>query len=936
MFLMNWIKPSFYCRALLAGALLLTRVEGKVVINEVFYHAPNGLEDLQWIELYNTSKEPADVSGWALTKGVRYTFPIGTRIPGESYWVLSRNAKRFEQFYHRPSNTEFEKNLRRKGERLELSDGNGNVVETLKFDDHNPWPAAADGLTASMERICPEAPAGLPENWASSTLSATPDLPSGTPGQRNSAYSANLPPVVHHLTYSPLMPKPSEPIQVDVQVEDSDGIKEAVLVYQVFEPGKPSTEASVPLKLGVDRRFSAVLPGQVAGRLIRFWIRAVDTTGAARRFPGANEPRPAFSTWVAGDAPATHLAVARLIHLDPAEFSRTQGGGAGGRESAQMRRNIQLTLRTFLDLDGLWCDLVLKGGLSVSELAHLRPLFAQFATEREAMIREAQASADLANAFQSSAQAATQKKTAIQQILQPKLGAREKKELTAWVSGIPSRRDGTKEQIRMRMQGESRLRWALRLEPGFAALTRREDLSDGGLRAVRTVYREGMAKRDELLDVAGAVRDEESYQNLMEKVGVVREFVDSQLQRVASSVQYADVTKAWEEDAAAHSFVVGRGNPNAAGAVQGHSAMIWYDADAKEPKLFDYISIADRKAGYKVRLQRDHPLNGMTAINLIFEDNERMVMAEPLALEFYRMAGLPASLTDFVQVYLDEAPLGYHLLIEQPNASFLRRNGLPESGDIFKYLWFEQGITKQHEKKNNPHRGHEELRQLIDQLGKLSGADQWLFIKKHFEVAQVINYFAVNMLLGHWDGFMNNFFAYHDYAGTGRWMLLPWDQDKTWGLHDGLGQGEIFATLPLTYGRAGDLPPNWTKPNPPKSFFETMKIQGSEWWRPPGYFSGPLLQNPVFRAHFVSRIKELLETDFTEERLFPKFETTRERLKKEVLARAKLKGEDEDEATARFEQNVDSFKRFVRARREYLLGQSELKGAAAFDRTQLK
>ena len=94
---MNWIKPSSYCRALLAGALLLTRVEGKVVINEVFYHAPNGLEDLQWIELYNTSKEPADVSGWALTKGVRYTFPVGTRIPGESYWILSRNAKRFER-----------------------------------------------------------------------------------------------------------------------------------------------------------------------------------------------------------------------------------------------------------------------------------------------------------------------------------------------------------------------------------------------------------------------------------------------------------------------------------------------------------------------------------------------------------------------------------------------------------------------------------------------------------------------------------------------------------------------------------------------------------------------------------------------------------------------------------------------------------------------
>jgi hypothetical protein len=933
---MIWMRRSSFCRALLAGALLLMRVEGKVVINEVFYHAPNGIEDLQWIELYNTSKEPADVSGWALTKGVRYTFPVGTRIPGEGYWVLSRNAKRFEQFYHKASNAEFEKTLRRKGERLELSDGKGNVVETLKFDDHNPWPAAADGLTASMERICPEAPAGLPENWASSTLSETPDLPSGTPGQRNSAHSSNLPPVVHHLTYAPLMPKANEPIQVDVQVEDSDGIKEAALVYQVFEPGKPSTEATVPLKLGADRRFSAILPGQVSGRLIRFWIRAVDTTGATRRFPGANEPRPAFSTWVAGDAPATHLAVARLIHLDPAEFSRAQGGGAGGMEAAQMRWNIQNNVRMFLDLDGLWCDLVLRGGMSVADLAALRPLFETFVTERDALIRDAQSSADLANALQSSIQAAMQKKTAIQQVLQPKLGAREKEELTAWMSGMPSRRGGTQEEIRMRMRGENMLRRVLRLEPGFAAFSRRKDLSEEGLRTLRTIYREGMTKRDELLDVAGAVRDAESYQTLMEKVGVVMESVDGQIKRVASSEQYADVTKALEEDRAANSFVVGRGRPNAAGVVQGRSAMIWYDADSKEPKLFDYISIAERKAGYKVRLQRDHPLNGMSAINLIFEDNERMVMAEPLALEFYRMAGLPASLTDFVQVYLDEAPLGYHLLIEQPNASFFRRNGLPENGDVFKYLWFEQGISKQHEKKNNPHRGHEELLQLIDQLGKLSGADQWLFIKKHFDVEQVINYFAVNMLLAHWDGFMNNFFAYHDFAGTGRWMLLPWDQDKTWGLHDGLGQGEIFATLPLTYGRSGDLPPNWTKPNPPKSFFETMNIRGSEWWRPPGYFSGPLLQNPVFRAHFVSRIKELLETDFTEERLFPKFEATRERLKKEVLARAKLKGEDEAEATARFEQNVDSFKRFVRARREYLLAQSELKGAAAFDRTQLK
>jgi len=32
----------------------------------------------------------------------------------------------------------------------------------------------------------------------------------------------------------------------------------------------------------------------------------------------------------------------------------------------------------------------------------------------------------------------------------------------------------------------------------------------------------------------------------------------------------------------------------------------------------------------------------------------------------------------------------------------------------------------------------------------------------------VVNYFAVNTVLSHWDGFFNNYFAYNDRAGTGK------------------------------------------------------------------------------------------------------------------------------------------------------------------------
>jgi hypothetical protein len=36
---------------------------GGVVINELLYNAPDDLDDVQWIELYNPSDQPADLGG---------------------------------------------------------------------------------------------------------------------------------------------------------------------------------------------------------------------------------------------------------------------------------------------------------------------------------------------------------------------------------------------------------------------------------------------------------------------------------------------------------------------------------------------------------------------------------------------------------------------------------------------------------------------------------------------------------------------------------------------------------------------------------------------------------------------------------------------------------------------------------------------------------
>jgi hypothetical protein len=342
---------------------------------------------------------------------------------------------------------------------------------------------------------------------------------------------------------------------------------------------------------------------------------------------------------------------------------------------------------------------------------------------------------------------------------------------------------------------------------------------------------------------------------------------------------------------------------------RGRSAFVHVPVKTGVPELFDFIHVTPRNAGRKVRFHKDHTLDGMTSINLIYEYMDRFVLAEPLAYELYRLAGNAACRTDFLRTWVDGQPLGYQLLIEQPNKAFLKRQGLNTNGNLYKLIWFGQGVVGQHEKKTRIHEGHDDIVNLVNQLQRTRGDAQWELIQKQFDVPQVVNYFAVNMLLSHWDGYFNNYFAYHDVQGTGKWTMYPWDQDKTWGFHDGLGGYDIFTNMPITFGKQGDQP----------------SANGGFWWRPAGYFSGPLLAHPNFRRLFLARTRELLEQVYTEEKMFPIIKEMGDRLEEEARVQVRIRGQDPNRAVAHLHRNLDTFREHLRKRRAFLLAQDEIK-----------
>ena len=289
-----------------------------VVINEVMYHPPDDRDDLQYIELHNAGAAPADLSGWSLSKGMKFAFPAGTKLAPGGFTVVCRDRAAFTQQYGKavPVSGEFSGKLKHGSQKIELADAAGSVVDGLKFSDHAPWPLSADGGSSSLERISPAAPGDSPDNWAASKLPAI-KAPAGSPGRANHNFATNLPPSVRDVTFTP--PAPGKPTEVSATIADADGVASAVVLFQVIDRRADVTVQTLPMtRAGGDARsgnYRVTIPAQPDGRLVRFQIKATDAAGSIRLAPHAEEPRPAFSYFVTANTNSASVAFVHILSL---------------------------------------------------------------------------------------------------------------------------------------------------------------------------------------------------------------------------------------------------------------------------------------------------------------------------------------------------------------------------------------------------------------------------------------------------------------------------------------------------------------------------------------------------------------------------------------------------------------------------------------------
>lgn len=162
----------------------LSDVQAYLRVSEIHYNPP-GEDDLtEFIEFVNISEGAGgttlDLSGVTLSDGPSepFVFAEGLLLPPGERLVVVRDTAAFEAAYPDVDSQwiagEYEGRLANDGESVKLEDRNGATVLQFSYGDGETWPAAADGVGASLElaNAADTAPDefGKASKWQASTL----------------------------------------------------------------------------------------------------------------------------------------------------------------------------------------------------------------------------------------------------------------------------------------------------------------------------------------------------------------------------------------------------------------------------------------------------------------------------------------------------------------------------------------------------------------------------------------------------------------------------------------------------------------------------------------------------------------------------------------------------------------------------------------------
>jgi len=306
------------------------------------------------------------------------------------------------------------------------------------------------------------------------------------------------------------------------------------------------------------------------------------------------------------------------------------------------------------------------------------------------------------------------------------------------------------------------------------------------------------------------------------------------------------------------------------------------------------------KKPLKIFFDHEQLFEGRRCLNLNSGWRDPAFVREPLAYHLYAACGVPAPRSRMVRLQVNGTFRGLYVEVEQPDKPFLSRINR-KGASVFKAasesnqsderdLGAEANYGHHYNLETQKSNGLGPLRSFCHDLAGASNAAA--FFNQRVDLDEYINYLAATTLMQHWDCFNKNHFLLYDGRESRKWLVIPWDLDRTFGDHWQGGFDD--AQLPILLG---------TRPLPGPTGWNRMEAR----------FFG----DRGLRLRFLNRLEELLEKEFTVEKLSPFLD----RLESDISADAALDRARWPGPTRDLHSGIAQVKSYIKRRRAFLQGE---------------
>ncbi len=190
-----------------------------LVINEIHYN-PNDFvnppdttsgKNFEFLEIKNCGSDPINMINMEFEKGLRLKFEEDLIIQPGGFIVIAEDEFWFQQKYGFVPDAVYKGKLDNGGENLWLVDPIGNIADSIRYNDSDPWPATADkGYYSVALKECLTDNA-VPTNWSIQSVLTTPGAENNFTNFGSHGFSGIVINEIHYNPFDSIVPFSNPP-----------------------------------------------------------------------------------------------------------------------------------------------------------------------------------------------------------------------------------------------------------------------------------------------------------------------------------------------------------------------------------------------------------------------------------------------------------------------------------------------------------------------------------------------------------------------------------------------------------------------------------------------------------------------------------------------------------------------------------------------------